>query len=52
VSSTLDSPPAYLEFAPPPELRPYIERLWMHRIEDPRHRLAGLTPAQLRGWQH
>jgi AraC-like DNA-binding protein len=27
--------PAYLEFAPPRELRPFVERLWVHRIEGP-----------------
>jgi AraC-like DNA-binding protein len=27
--------PAYLEFAPPRELRPFVDRLWVHRIEGP-----------------
>jgi AraC-like DNA-binding protein len=27
--------PAYLEFAPPRELQPFVERLWVHRIEGP-----------------
>jgi AraC-like DNA-binding protein len=27
--------PAYLEFAPPHELRPFVDRLWVHRIEGP-----------------
>jgi AraC-like DNA-binding protein len=25
----------YAELAPPPELRPFVERLWVHRIEGP-----------------
>jgi AraC-like DNA-binding protein len=26
---------SYIEVAPPPELRPYLDRLWAHRIEGP-----------------
>jgi AraC-like DNA-binding protein len=27
--------PSYVEIAPPPELRPYLESLWVHRVEGP-----------------
>jgi AraC-like DNA-binding protein len=27
--------PGYVEIAPPPELRPFVERLWVHRIAGP-----------------
>ncbi|HYZ28507.1 MAG TPA: DUF6597 domain-containing transcriptional factor, partial [Thermoleophilaceae bacterium] len=30
-----DTPPAYAEVAPPPALRPFVERLWVHRIDGP-----------------
>jgi AraC-like DNA-binding protein len=30
-----DPAPAYSEVAPPPALRPFVEHLWVHRIEDP-----------------
>ena len=35
--ATLDhmSHPAYVEIAPPRELRPFVERLWVHRIAGP-----------------
>ena len=35
MNASENTAPAYLEFAPPRELRPFIERLWVHRIEGP-----------------
>jgi AraC-like DNA-binding protein len=31
----VSTPPSYVEVAPPPELRPYLAFLWVHRIEGP-----------------
>jgi len=33
VSVLLNGMPSYLEVAPPPELRQYLKRLWVHRVE-------------------
>jgi AraC-like DNA-binding protein len=35
VSAPQNLIPSYIEVAPPPQLRPYLARLWAHRIEDP-----------------
>ncbi|MDX6687590.1 MAG: hypothetical protein QOF86_3718 [Baekduia sp.] len=35
MSAQLVTAPAYVEIAPPPALRPFVERLWVHRIEGP-----------------
>ena len=35
MSSGENTAPTYLEFAPPGDLRPFVERLWVHRIEGP-----------------
>jgi AraC-like DNA-binding protein len=35
VNEREDTRPAYAEFAPPPALRPFVERLWVHRIDEP-----------------
>lgn len=35
VSEHVGTPPAYVEVAPPPALRAFVERLWVHRIEGP-----------------
>jgi AraC-like DNA-binding protein len=29
----MSTPPDYVEFAPPAELRPYLDRLWMHFVD-------------------
>lgn len=35
MSAQLVTAPAYVEITPPPALRPFVERLWVHRIEGP-----------------
>jgi AraC-like DNA-binding protein len=30
-----NTPPRYVELAPPPELRPFVDYLWVHRVEGP-----------------
>jgi AraC-like DNA-binding protein len=35
VSAPPNTTPSYIEVAPPPELRHYVQRLWVHPIESP-----------------
>lgn len=35
VSARADTPPSYVEVSPPRELRASVERLWVHRIDEP-----------------
>jgi AraC-like DNA-binding protein len=35
VTARANTPPSYTEVAPPPELRAVVERLWVHRIDEP-----------------
>jgi AraC-like DNA-binding protein len=35
VTTRANTLPSYVEIAPPPQLRGFVERLWVHRIEEP-----------------